>query len=121
MSMPLVPSRGRPLNVAIVAASLRILGGHSVQAQRMLDGWSGDPEVNAWLVPVDPVAPPPLDRLQRTKFVRTVATQVCYWPLLVRELRKADVVHVFRRRIRRFCSRRCRRSWSRGRWANRSW
>ena len=26
---------------------------------------------------------------------RTVVTQLCYWPLLLRELRHADVVHVF--------------------------
>jgi glycosyltransferase involved in cell wall biosynthesis len=83
------------LKIAIVAASLRILGGHSVQAQRMLDGWSNDPAIDAWLVPVDPIAPPPLDRLQRLRFVRTFATQACYWPLLFRELRKADVVHIF--------------------------
>jgi glycosyltransferase involved in cell wall biosynthesis len=29
------------------------------------------------------------------KYVRTVATQLAYWPLLIRELRKADIVHVF--------------------------
>jgi glycosyltransferase involved in cell wall biosynthesis len=27
--------------------------------------------------------------------VRTLVTQLCYWPLLLRELRRADVVHVF--------------------------
>ena len=29
------------------------------------------------------------------KYLRTVVTQLLYWPSLVRELRKADVVHVF--------------------------
>jgi glycosyltransferase involved in cell wall biosynthesis len=81
--------------VAIVAASLRILGGQAVQAQRLLDGWTSDPDVEAWLVPINPVPPPPFDRLLQIKFVRTVATQVWYWPLLVRELRRADIVHVF--------------------------
>jgi glycosyltransferase involved in cell wall biosynthesis len=37
----------------------------------------------------------PFDRLLGLKFVRTVVTQLWYWPLLVRELRRADVVHVF--------------------------
>jgi glycosyltransferase involved in cell wall biosynthesis len=83
------------VNVAIVAASLRILGGHAVQAQRLLDGWAGDSEVHAWLVPINPVPPPPFNRLLRVPFVRTVVTQLCYWPLLVRELRRAHVVHVF--------------------------
>lgn len=85
----------RPLRIALVAASLRILGGHAVQAQRMLDGWRDDPRVDAWLVPIDPVLPPPLDWFRRTKYARTLATQLAYWPLLVRELRRADVVHVF--------------------------
>jgi glycosyltransferase involved in cell wall biosynthesis len=84
-----------PLRVAVVVASLRILGGQSVQAQRLLDGWRGDPAVDAWIVPIDPVPPAPFDRLLRIKYVRTLVTQLWYWPLLVRELRKADVVHAF--------------------------
>ena len=85
----------RPLRVAIVAASLRILGGQAVQAQRMIDGWKGDPDVHAWLVPIDPVPIRPLDALLSVKYLRTLVTQLLYWPLLVRELRRADVVHVF--------------------------
>lgn len=84
-----------PVNVAIVGPTLRILGGQAVQADRLLKAWEGDPEVRAWLVPVNPVPPEPLRRLLDVKFARTVATQVMYWPLLVRELRHADVVHVF--------------------------
>jgi L-malate glycosyltransferase len=86
------PHRAR---VAIVAASLRILGGQAVQAQRLLDGWLGDDVLEAWLVPINPVPRAPFDRLLRIKFVRTLVTQLLYWPLLVRELRRADVVHVF--------------------------
>jgi glycosyltransferase involved in cell wall biosynthesis len=85
----------RPLQIAIVAASLRILGGQAVQAQRMLEGWKGDPDVHAWLVPINPVPPRPLDVLLSVKYLRTLVTQLLYWPLLVRELRRADVVHVF--------------------------
>jgi L-malate glycosyltransferase len=84
-----------PVQVAIVAASLRILGGQAVQAQRNVEGFSGDPEVHAWLVPIDPVPPAPFDRLLKIKYVRTIVTQLLYWPLLVRNLLRADVVHVF--------------------------
>lgn len=84
-----------PLNVAIVAPTLRILGGQAVQADRLLKAWEGDPEVHAWLVPVNPVPPRPLRWLTQVKFARTLATQLTYWPLLLRELRRADVVHVF--------------------------
>jgi glycosyltransferase involved in cell wall biosynthesis len=84
-----------PLRVAMVAPTLRILGGQAVQADRLLKAWAGDEDVAAWLVPINPVPPGPLRHLLKVKFARTVATQLSYWPLLVRELRRADVVHVF--------------------------
>ena len=83
------------IRLALVAPSLRILGGHSVQAARMLEGWAQSADVDAWLVPINPVPPPPFHRLLTVKFVRTAATQLCYWPLLIRELRRADIAHVF--------------------------
>ena len=89
---PLSPPR---LRIAIVVASLRILGGQAVQASRLVKGWSGDNSIDAWLVPIDPVPAPPFDRLLRIKYLRTIITQLCYWPLLFRELRRADVVHIF--------------------------
>jgi glycosyltransferase involved in cell wall biosynthesis len=84
-----------PLRVAVVVASRRIIGGHSVQAARLLDAWRADGAVDAWIVPIDPVPPAPFDRLLRVKYLRTLVTQLWYWPLLVRELRRADVVHAF--------------------------
>jgi glycosyltransferase involved in cell wall biosynthesis len=89
--MPPLP----PLRVAIVAASLRILGGQAVQAQRLLDQWKGSSEVDAWLVPINPVPTRPFDALLTVTYARTIVTQLWYWPLLARELRRADVVHVF--------------------------
>jgi hypothetical protein len=88
-------SSPRPLRVAIVAPSLRILGGQAVQARRLLDAWAPDPEVEAWLVPINPVPRPPFNWLLDVKYVRTVVTQFLYYPLLLRQLRRADVVHVF--------------------------
>ena len=89
------PVSPRRLRVAIVVASLRTLGGQAVQASRLLKGWNGDPDIDAWVVPIDPVPSPPFDRLLRIKYVRTIVTQLWYWPLLIRELRRADVVHIF--------------------------
>jgi L-malate glycosyltransferase len=85
----------RRLNIAIVAPSMGILGGQAVQAARLLRSWRDDPEINAWLVPINPVPPGPLRVATRIKYLRTVTTQLLYWPLLLKELRKADVVHVF--------------------------
>jgi L-malate glycosyltransferase len=84
-----------PLRVALVAPTLGILGGQAVQADRLLKAWRGDGDVEAWLVPINPMPPRPLEPLLDVKFVRTLLTQLFYWPLLVRELRRADVVHVF--------------------------
>lgn len=83
------------LRVALVAPSLRILGGQAVQADRLLRAWSGDPDVEAYLVPVNPPPPRPFRFATRVKYLRTIATELTYAPLLFRELARADVVHVF--------------------------
>lgn len=92
---PALPVRSGKLRVAIVAPSLGILGGQAVQADRLLRSWLNDPDVEAWLVPINPVPPGLLRHASRVKYVRTVVTQLTYWPLLLREVRRADVVHVF--------------------------
>ena len=84
-----------PIRVALVAPSLDILGGQAIQADRLLQAWAGDADVRAFLIPVNPRAPRLLRPLQGVKYARTVTTQLCYWPRLVRDLRNADVVHVF--------------------------
>jgi glycosyltransferase involved in cell wall biosynthesis len=86
---------GHPLKIAIVAPSTRILGGQAVQAERLIRAWRGDPDVLAWLVPINPLPPGPLRHAVRLKVARTLATQITYWPLLLRELRRADVIHAF--------------------------
>jgi glycosyltransferase involved in cell wall biosynthesis len=83
------------LKVAMVAPSLRILGGQAVQADRLLRAWQNDPDVEAWLVPVNPALPRPLRFTGRIKYLRTLINEVAYLRLLVRELPRADVVHVF--------------------------
>ena len=92
---PIHNAPSRPLRVAVVAPSLGILGGQAIQADRLLRAWQDDPEVCAWLVPINPAPPKPFRRAAGIKYVRTIATQLCYWPLLFRELRHADIVHVF--------------------------
>ena len=92
-AMPTAPSRR--LRIAIVAPSMEILGGQAVQAERLVRAWSGDPDVHAWLVPINPAPPAPFRFAARVKYLRTVVTQLTYWPLLLRELRRADIVHVF--------------------------
>jgi glycosyltransferase involved in cell wall biosynthesis len=85
----------RKLRVALVAPSLHILGGQAVQADELLRAWSGDPDIEAWLVPVNPQLTGLLRPVSRIPYVRTILTQLKYWPLLFRELRRADLVHAF--------------------------
>ena len=83
------------IKVAFVAPSLRILGGQAVQADRLLSAWRGDPDIDAWLVPVNPEPPALLRFAHDIKYLRTVVNEATYLPLLVREIARADVVHVF--------------------------
>jgi glycosyltransferase involved in cell wall biosynthesis len=83
------------LRVAIVAPSLRILGGQAVQADRLIRAWRNDPDVDAWLVPVNPPPPRPLRWVTRVKYLRTIVTELMYGPLLMRQLARAEIVHVF--------------------------
>src|SRR4051794_31630965 len=84
-----------PIRVAIVAPSLRILGGQAIQADRLLRAWQTDPDVEAWLVPHNPLPPRGLRGAVRVKYLRTIVTELTYLRLLLRELPRADVVHVF--------------------------
>ena len=84
-----------PVRVVLVAPSLTILGGQAVQADRLLRGWEGDPDVIATLLPINPAASGAARALQQVKYVRTLTTQALYWPSLLAGLRRADVVHVF--------------------------
>ena len=70
------------LRVAIVAPTLSILGGQSVQAHQLVSRWAGDPEIEAWLVPINPVPARPFRPLVRVKYLRTIVTQLAYGPLL---------------------------------------
>jgi glycosyltransferase involved in cell wall biosynthesis len=83
------------LRVAFVAPSLEILGGQAVQADRLLRAWRDDPDVEAYLVPVNPVPPRVLRFARRIKYLRTIVNELTYGPLLFRELARSDVVHVF--------------------------
>lgn len=83
----------RQPRVAIVAASLDIVGGQAVQAQALYDRLTAD----GWdvtFVPVNPRFPARAAWLRRVPLARTLANQSLYLPSL-HALRHADVVHVF--------------------------
>ena len=82
----------RPV-IAIVAPSLRILGGQSVQADRLVTLLRQD-GADVRFVPVDPALPRALRWVRRIPYLRTVINQLAYVPSLLR-LSAVDVAHVF--------------------------
>jgi glycosyltransferase involved in cell wall biosynthesis len=83
---------GRP-RVAVVAASLDILGGQGMVARDLLDGLRQEGH-RVRLVPINFAFPAGLRPLRCLPYVRTLLNQALYLPGLLR-LRSADIVHVF--------------------------
>ncbi|MGB0111216.1 MAG: asparagine synthase (glutamine-hydrolyzing), partial [Terriglobales bacterium] len=83
------------LRVAIVAPSLRKIGGQAVQANLLLRGWSNDSAVKAKFVPIDPEFPAWIRWMERVPFVRTVVRAPFYGARLWKEMGDVDVAHIF--------------------------
>jgi hypothetical protein len=79
--------------VAIVAASLDILGGQGVQARSLVDGLAVDGH-DVQFLPVNPGFPRGLRWLRRIRYLRTLVNEALYLPALAR-LAATDVAHVF--------------------------
>lgn len=83
------------LKVTIVAASLRYVGGQSVQADLLCRHWQNDPAVEVRFLPIDPVFPPPLRWVEHVPFLRTLVRQPLYLFMLWKGLADADIAHIF--------------------------
>jgi glycosyltransferase involved in cell wall biosynthesis len=83
------------LRVAIVAPSLRYVGGQSVQADLLLRHWQGDPDIYATFIPVDPQFPAGLRWVARVPGLRTLVRTPFYLVTLWHGLRDVDVAHIF--------------------------
>jgi glycosyltransferase involved in cell wall biosynthesis len=83
--------RARPIHVLLIAPSLDIIGGQSIQANQLLQCLANEPSVQAQFLPVNPRLHPVL----RMKYLRTLITLVFYLARLLRETRRADVLHIF--------------------------
>jgi L-malate glycosyltransferase len=76
--------------VAIVATSMRVIGGQSIQAKRLLDAFADDENIELFFIPNNPET-----AFQNVKFLRTIFTSIKFWLQLFTQIRKADIVHVF--------------------------
>ncbi|MGH9444199.1 MAG: glycosyltransferase [Terriglobia bacterium] len=86
---------GAPIRVAIVAPTLRYVGGQAVEADLLLKHWANDPGVEARLIPVDPKLPGWIEWTMRIRYLRTVTRMPFYWVALWRNLKDVDIAHIF--------------------------
>src|SRR6185436_20949347 len=80
-------------HVAVVAASLDVVGGQAVEAQILAESLAHE-GYPVTFVAVNPTFPRGLAWVRRLPFARAALKELLYLPAL-RALRRADVVHVF--------------------------
>jgi len=85
-------SEHRP-RIAVVAASLDIVGGQEVQAKILCERLRGEGYAVTF-IPINPAFPGPFKRVRQWRYLRTVLNEMFYLPSL-RRLRNVDVVHIF--------------------------
>jgi glycosyltransferase involved in cell wall biosynthesis len=78
------------LKVAIVATSMRVIGGQSIQANRLLDAFANNENIGLSFIPNNPET-----IFQNVKILRTIFTSLKFWWLLIVNLPKVDIVQVF--------------------------
>jgi L-malate glycosyltransferase len=83
------------VRVLIIAPSLDILGGQSVQAERLLTRLSSESSLQLGFLPINPRLPGPFRKLQSIKYVRTLVTSIAYYLSLVTQVPRYDVIHIF--------------------------
>jgi asparagine synthase (glutamine-hydrolysing) len=92
---PISEERASRIRVAIVAPSLRRVGGQAVQASLLLKNWENDPAVEAEFVPIDPQLPTAIAWIERVPYLRTLGRIPWYCAGLWEAAGRADVVHIF--------------------------
>lgn len=85
-------NRRRPV-VAVVAASLDILGGQGVQARTLMQRLRAE-SYEVVFVPINPPLPRWLGWVRRVPYLRTIVNELHYLSLLP-SIRAADVVHIY--------------------------
>ncbi len=83
----------RQPRIALIAASLGILGGQGVQAHILVERLRADGH-EVVFIPINPLFPRPLQWIRRYPYVRTILNQLFYLPSLFR-MRQTDIAHVF--------------------------
>jgi len=88
-------SSARRLRVAIVAPSLRYVGGQAVQADLLLRLWQDDSDVAISFLAVDPPLPRALAWAEGIPGLRTILREPIYFWHLGRDLKDVGIAHIF--------------------------
>ena len=89
------PAPGDRIRLAVVAPSLRYVGGQSVQADLLLRYWQDDSAIEARFIPIDPRFPRAFAWLERIPFLRTIIREPMYIVSLWRGFRNVEIAHLF--------------------------
>ena len=84
----------KKIKIAIVAPSLRVLGGQSIQANCLIGSFADDVEFSVSFIPNDPKLTV-FGFLQRIRIVRTIVTSLKFWWILLIRINEFDLVQVF--------------------------
>ncbi len=95
MSAAGTPEKHERMKVAIVAPSLRYVGGQAVQADLLLRLWQNDPDVEVTFIAVDPPLPSLLAWAERVPGLRTIFREPIYFWHLWLGLKDVDIAHIF--------------------------
>jgi glycosyltransferase involved in cell wall biosynthesis len=83
------------IRVALIAPSLRYVGGQAVQADLLVQNWSCDRDITATHLLVDPRFPVGLRWAEQVPLLRTLLREPQYAWKLWRGLKDVDVAHIF--------------------------
>jgi glycosyltransferase involved in cell wall biosynthesis len=80
----------KKIKVLVVATSIHLIGGQSIQAKRLLDAFENDGEIEMKFLANNPETP-----FQNIKYLRTIFASLKFWWSLLTNIYKFDVVQVF--------------------------
>jgi len=86
-----LPQEARRVRVLLIAPTVDIIGGQSIQANQLLRRLANEPSVQVQFLAVNSR----LLRALRMKYVRTLITLVLYLGRLAAEIGRADFLHIF--------------------------
>ncbi len=80
------------IRILVIAPSLDIMGGQSVQARELLEQFRDEPSLAPGFLALNPPLPP---LLARVRYLRTALRLLLYLPSLLLRIPRYDLIHVF--------------------------